>query len=592
MDLSKRKILTNKVDPVLSFAASELQRYVKLLSGKKWVINGLAMPHEGNIVLTIVNDVDACRLPDKVKEMCSRIRNDGFVSGEFKGTVYIIAKETRGVLYGVYDLLESEAGIVFGGPNQGEEYIPALKTFAVRKKISLQNPTLAHRFIGFHIMEEFSAWVPMMDWMSKRKFNGMQIFIPVYLQNRDKLLQDIKKRGMQIDAGGHSAFEFLNPDTYLKSHPGYYSKNHKGRVTAKQLCYSNQAMRREYAGNILLFLKNYPEISIISLWPQDGLGECQCRACQKNSVNKSLIETIIYVAELVAAEFPKVMVCHLAYLNYVNVPSGIKKLPENVLIHFCDYWDRTINKPIFDYRQGAATLHDETDVKESAKLGCEFRNHRNICEQLAQWRMVANHPTVFSYYSDLVMKKKLLTNVAAAIKKDMIYYKALGIEGYTDCCPFPQLWMALAWNAFALAEFSWNSEGNYQNTLFRFTRGVIGKGTEKITAKFYRLLAELQNEPSLLGFNTLDLLHRNSRETAYFAGVIPELVEPTRKAFSRLFSEMRGLLSQLSKIKGAHKNNAHTLEKMVTQVETELENQFSLYLSLLCGGKKKEHREH
>ena len=163
--------------------------------------------------------------PKQIKALIPLIRHDGFIRGVCSGVCYISAREARGILYGVYDLLERECGVVFAGP--GMEYLPDAGNVSLSGRPAVHNPALPVRFIGFHAFDDAAALPGIFDWMAKRKFNGLQMFANHYMENREVVRRDAaEKRGMQLDIGAHSAFFFLPPDKYLISHPEYLSLIH------------------------------------------------------------------------------------------------------------------------------------------------------------------------------------------------------------------------------------------------------------------------------------------------------------------------------------------------------------------------------
>lgn len=576
------RIFCNTENAIVEFAAAELASYASRLTGKKAKVasNG-CNPKRGDVVLLQAGEHAETSMPGQIKNLIPRIKHDGFVSGVCAGVCYVAACEERGILYGVYDLLECKYGVIFAGP--GMEYLPEVRSVSLRGRPAVHNPALSMRFIGFHAFDDAATLPGIFDWMAKRKFNGLQMFAHHYMENREVVrIEAAKKRGLRLDIGAHSAFFFLPPEKYLDSHPEYYAKNAQGKP--KQLCYSHFGAADALAGRVNTFLNENPEVAVVGLWPEDGFVECSCRNCAGKNLARLVYEFVSRAAESIAGRHPAVLINHLAYLNSTCPPGGVAPLHDKVLVNFCDYWDRTINHPVCDYRHGCKPLKNDQECEEYRRTAARFRDHKEICEEMAAWRKLTKHPTVFSYYSDLIMKQRLLTNVAKSIQQDMRYLHALGYEGFVDCCCHPHEWMAMAWNLFALSEFSWDFEMEYDEVLERFCRGVFGKHGVRDAQRFYELLDEFENEPCLLGFNVLDLLHRNPRETAYFAGVIPELVEPCELRFSSLLHLMKETLDRLA-LKSAPVEAVQSFRQNVYRLEDKLKEKFDAYL--LCASDRK-----
>ena len=575
------KIFCNAGNSVVDFAAAELAMYVLRLTKKKAkVVEGGGNPERGDVVLLLVDNPEIYS-PKQIKALIPLIRHDGFIRGMCSNVCYIAAREARGILYGVYDLLERECGVVFAGP--GMEYLPDALNVSFRGRLVVHNPALPMRFIGFHAFDDAASLPGIFDWMAKKKFNGLQMFANHYMENREVVRREAaEKRGMQLDIGAHSAFFFLPPDKYLISHPEYYAKNTEGKP--KQFCYSNSSAADALAERVNAFLDDNPDVAVVGLWPEDGFVECSCRNCAGKNLARLVYEFVSRAAVSIAARHPAVLINHLAYLNSTCPPAGVAPLHDNVLVNFCDYWDRTNNRPVYDYRYGCKPLKDEPESAEYRKTGASFRDHKEICGEMIAWTKLTKHPTVFSYYSDLIMKQRLLTNVGKSIQRDMRYLHALSYEGFVDCCCHPHEWTAMAWNLFALGEFSWDFEMEYDEVFKRFCRGAFGKTGTAAGQRFYGLLDELENEPCLLGFNVLDLLHRNPREIAYFAGVVPALVEPCDVRFASLLRMMRDALDKLSS-KNAPAGTVQSLRQNVCRIEEKIKDKFAAYLGFAMARK-------
>lgn len=557
-------------DETLKFAGDELTRYLNLLSPKGAEDKG------AEFVLALGKEGADDSLPREVKEKAEAVEDDGFLAGLYEGKVYVVGREPRGVLFGIYHLLEREGGIVFAAP--GDEYIPSSGSFRVKEPLTLQNPSLLIRGIGLHNDWQDMDWFPVIDWMVKRKFNCLQVSLPSYEERRKKLSAEISKRDILLNVGTHSAFFFMPPERYIKEHPEYYSRAADGTLIGKHLCYTSPEMKKEYIKNILSFLRTHPEIRIVSLWPQDGGGRCECERCRKKGLDRAIPEVVDKAAKAIAVKFPGILVNHLAYSVYTKAPAGMK-FCDNTLVNHCDYWDRTLNRPIYDYRQGSPAIHDEEDQAQMKALGKDFRSHRELCEELYEWTQACRITTAFSYYSDLNIKQLLLMDVSRTIQADLNYFRDLGVAGFIDCCCHPQYWEAIASNLFALADFAWDHRSDRAEVLSRFIRGFFPPQAEPEMTDFFRHLDSLLNEPNELGLNTADLLHRSPKEIGYFAGVIEPLIEPARRHYLETIERMRKCLA---KARSRSIENGDKLEKIaeyVTDLELQFNIRFNFYLA-------------
>ena len=520
--------------PASRFASEEFKRYYEILTKK--TLRLVDSPDEADLIA--VDDPSLLQLPEQIKNISKEIIYDGYVTGSLNNKVYLLANSPRGLLYATYDLLKRSGGIVFAAPEH--EYLPESETFSVNHPITIVNPKLKYRGIGFHTgwADFYKSFGTTIDWMVKMGFNWVQFFPGSYEKCRKELCEEIIKRDIILDVGAHSAFFFLPPDKLFASNPELFSRTTNGEKIAKQLCYGNPATRDKLATACLNYLSERPEIKILGLWPEDGCsGDCECKWCHGQKKQKLVGDVVNYVAR----KIPHVMVNHLAYCQFVKAPSELK-FADNVLVNHCDYWSRTINHPLCDLRYGQLALLNSEARKHIEARGNFLRDHFDIRQELLDWKKCTSTLTAFSYYSDLVMKQSLLTDVSETIEVDLNFYAAMGMRGFMDCCCHPAKSLAFAFNQYALANFSWLKDDCREYLLKDFCLGYFGTEAADSAVKIYNLVKELMDTPSLLGFNMIDLYHRDSSEVAWQCGMIYELIEPERQRVSSIFVKMEEAL--------------------------------------------------
>lgn len=569
--MKKRKIYIPPDNNTLSFASLEFTRYVQKCTGEELFSGNNRDDCE--FVFDVLNDTDAAKMPEEIYHKFLQINYDGFLAGVYNGKTYVLAKEARGVLFGIYKLLELECGIVFAAPEQ--EFIPIKRLLSFKKPLQLYNPEFELRGIGLHNGWYKVDWLPMLDWMTKRGFNCLQIFLNSYKERREKLFPELLKRDTIVDAGAHSAFYFLPPEKYLEKYPEYYSRKSDGTLIGKHLCYAPSSQKEdEYAANIISFIESHPEVKIVSLWPEDGGGRCECEKCV-GQLGTLVPEFVNRITDKITEKYPRIMVNHLAYSVYTAPPKNIK-FNKNLFVNHCDYWDRIINRPINDYRQGSPELHPPEEHQEAQAAGRKYRNHKDICEELQAWREKCK-TTVFSYYSDLEMKRRLLTDVSNTICDDLKYYKRAGIIGYIDCCCYPQDLTASIFNLFALGNYSWASHMDRKEMLECFAEGFCGPGTVSCIVKFYNALDDIVNKNSTLGFNTVDLLHRSPHEVAFFSGIRETLITATISEFANGIKLMKEALEEAEKVPENFRKNITELKMKTCDLELRFKMNFYFY---------------
>lgn len=520
------------------FAVEEFKAYFKQMTGQDVIVAESASEAD----LVIADNRDAQDLPAAVSGMFGDIFEDGYAAGNSDGKVYLIANCGRGILYGAYGLLK-QAGVVFAAPRK--EFVPQVDSFTIDQDLAVTNPKMKFRGIGFH-----NGWTKSgtnfkseIDWIVKMGLNWIQFFPDTFEKMRDQFVDEVLKREMLLDVGAHSAFFFLPPAKYLESNPELYSRTADGEMIGKQLCYGNPATGEKFAEACLEYLTRRPEIKILGLWPEDGGGDCHCEWCQGKDRQKMMGAVVNVVAERLKEQYPDVMVNHLAYCQFIK-PQKDFMFTDNVLVNHCDYWSRTINKPIYDLRYGQSVLLTE-EAKQSLQDNDRFvRDHIDIRQELVDWKNSTSNLTAFSYYSDLVMKQSLLTDVSQTIKADLEFYQALGMKGFVDCCCYPDKSMAFAFNWFSFASFAWETDKTREDLLREFTVGYFGQAASEKAIQVYDLVAQLMDEPSFMGYDVLDLYHRDSREVALQCGIVDELIEAENKRIETMLDKLQEAVNQ------------------------------------------------
>ena len=104
-----------------ALAADELKGGIERLTGAALPVadapsNGLA-----SVCLALAGPDDGV-LPNRIRKLAEKIRHDGFVLCTDAGGLYIVAREKRGLFYGVYEILKRYAGMRWLVPGDDGEY--------------------------------------------------------------------------------------------------------------------------------------------------------------------------------------------------------------------------------------------------------------------------------------------------------------------------------------------------------------------------------------------------------------------------------------------------------------------------------------
>ncbi|HNT36050.1 MAG TPA: alpha-glucuronidase family glycosyl hydrolase, partial [bacterium] len=260
---------------VCRFAAEELQRYLKLLSGCLLPIQD-KLREEDVFLVGLRRDIPAT---DRQNIPVPAEGFDGYAISINERSICIAGDNERGVLYGVYDLLE-RLGCRWFYPMQDPkdpEVVPKLDavsfetgTWSIASPIPIRLCNASSFF--FEIVPEIMR--TQLDVAMKARYNGMAWQCdhrsPVGDQYREMeragIIDEIKKRGMLFHGPAHSFQHFLRDDDYFESHPEWFGMRDGKRVHqvygGSQFCWSNSQARRQFVLNAERFVLDCPALDI------------------------------------------------------------------------------------------------------------------------------------------------------------------------------------------------------------------------------------------------------------------------------------------------------------------------------------------
>jgi len=293
------------------FAADELQKYLKEMSGAEVPIVTDAEKAAGPLILVGKAEtharIAALAKAGRIRLSASTPGSGGFMIKTVDNGLVLGGSQDRGVVYGVYDLLEDQMGCVWYAP--GDDYVPERKDVKIGEVDVLEKPDISYR-TATYVCGKFN----LIDWSAKLKMNYAYDYlgrIKHMMYGFRKTKRDPRKarqyvkhvnreaarRGLGIHFGAHSAAYWLPPEVYFKEHPEYFSLINGKRFSDDsdsnwQYCISNPEVLKVVTGNVREFFREYPAARIVSVDPNDGAGCCRCEKCQaldeKLGMNKYL----------------------------------------------------------------------------------------------------------------------------------------------------------------------------------------------------------------------------------------------------------------------------------------------------------------
>ncbi len=249
-----------------------------------------------------------------------KLRLDGYGVAVKGSTLFIVGGTRRGIINGVYCLLEEDLNCRWYAINTTSiPHVPTLKFRPVQRTYNPKLETMRDIYYCDALQTDFSI---------RNKTFALYGYVPE-------------------EWGGflslpfphvHTYFKWVPPEKYFAEHPEYFSLN-KGVRVAHQLCITNPDVQRIIMSEVRNYLKENPNTKIIDVSPYDGWDYCECPECTKAVQTEAsqmgpLMKVVNDVADMVKKEFPNTLVSTLAYKDTVVVPKYIRPR-DNVVIWLC-----------------------------------------------------------------------------------------------------------------------------------------------------------------------------------------------------------------------------------------------------------------
>jgi len=312
-----------------------------------------------------------------------------------KSSIAIAGGRPRGTLYGVYTFLEDCLGVRFLTPDT--THVPRMAQDAVLRPMDKRfNPHFSLRFYGSGEIHRERVYAARM------RANGSFGDVAARLGGK-----------APIEVIGHSFSRYVPWAKYGKTHPEYFNETNGKRPTETvsdhygpgvQLCTTNPAVKQLITEGVLKDLKERPGRGNIAVSQNDGYSNCSCAECKTldhaaGSHMGSLLAMVNDVADVVAQDYPDVLVGTLSYVYSQKTPKGIVPRP-NVQIQLCSYEtclvhpmeDPTCPRNVTFHRD----LLDWGKITENISVWCYVANFSNNYASLPLLNIVGPNIRLFA----------------------------------------------------------------------------------------------------------------------------------------------------------------------------------------------------
>lgn len=348
-------VLPLKADKIKQFAASELAKHLKLITGKSIpVVKGKA-PTGKYAFMVGVNTPDGSKKLRPEQAVCTITSQKTYFTGDDKPSSLkcfakrnspelapILFKDARtGTLSAVYLFLEKELGVKWIRPgDQGIIFKPE-KVLTLQTGTINWTPKLTKRYVWPGYNWRRPKGTPKDFRFTEKERAAKEITNWIWLR-RMKMGSSIKF------SQGHAFTKWWHK--YGKDHPEYFALTKKGtrapigNPDRIKLCVSNPAVHRQIVANFMKLRQRYPDFKVINVTENDSGNYCECKKCRAldatrkgERFDKNLTDRYVWFANqvqrLAKKQVPNAQASMYAYGVY-RLPPRKVKLDDGVILGF------------------------------------------------------------------------------------------------------------------------------------------------------------------------------------------------------------------------------------------------------------------
>lgn len=295
------------------YAVEELQRWLKEMTGADFALATAGDPAVEPLIVLSLGETGK-------KYAGKALGLEGYALETSGKSLLITGGGPRGLLYGVYGLLEDHFGCHWFTPEVSS--IPKKDPLVLGDLKEAINPPLEYR--EPFVKECFDG-----DWAARNRCNSSAALLT-------------EKHGGKIVYNGfvHTFDGLVPPSQYFDTHPEYFAEVGGKRLKERtQLCTTNPDVIRIVTEGIMKRIEETPEATVFSVSQNDWYYYCECANCaaiakKEDSQIGPVLKMVNEVAKAVAAKHPDKLIDTLAYQWTRKPPKTLRPEP-NVIVRLC-----------------------------------------------------------------------------------------------------------------------------------------------------------------------------------------------------------------------------------------------------------------
>jgi len=306
-----RIVVPDQANPVEQKAAEKLQHYINELSHTDLVIQKEEDYRSGPAFFIGQTRYAKARQID-----FRQLKDDGFACYPAEQNLIIAGGAGKGVLYGVYALLEIWGFRMYTSTSVD---VPSVDSIGILQKPLGAVPAVQYRTTSYRDASD----PEYADWYKLSSRSDWGLFV-------------------------HTFNTLVSPDQYGKTHPEYFSLINGNRLPGTQLCLSNPEVLALLIANLKERIAARPDATYWSVSQNDNDQYCRCQPCTQLNAQYGGTPSgsILDFVNKVAKAFPAKVISTLAYWYSRTPPQNIQAEP-NVNIMLCNI-ESSRQGPVFE----------------------------------------------------------------------------------------------------------------------------------------------------------------------------------------------------------------------------------------------------
>ncbi|MDA0836540.1 MAG: DUF4838 domain-containing protein [Planctomycetota bacterium] len=537
------------------FAATELQRYVKMATGCKLKFAQEQKTAEVNFHVG--------------KTVLGLPLIEGFASDTGKGTdsfririadseVILAGGGDRGTLYSVYQFLE-KFGCRWFMPGDLGEVVPRHERVEMDATDEIHVPDFILREIDMSTQnpEQMDS---LIDWAVKNRLNRMYGLRDYHL----RVLPE-EQRNAWSKRGGYVKWQrlchnfqwFVPSSKYFETNSEYFALYNGRRIpmgtqanptkAGGNLCTTHPDVVRLTTDYAIDWFNQNPLGTVVPLNPNDGAVKwCECERCRqlggknfvpgsRGSMTRRMVTFANEVARLVRPIHPDRLLSILAYSNYIE-PVPEMTLEPNLMVTYCYHGCYAHGPGQCDLNEEPRRQFEQWAKSAPGRLG------------LWEYFLIGNLDAADDAAALLPLASRARDSIRYFKSKGAQYYFAQSSQKYQRANPFI---------FYSIARLLWKTDTDYEDLLKAYCQQMYGKAGDEVAVMF-------QN------------LERSLNTAEWHPQVYREVTMPSLKVFTDEFYTSAATLFEPARsknLKPAESARLEILHESVSYTKAQLEKE-------------------